>query len=161
MNSNEHSGVIKKAKAVLEGNWNGEYTIPSPTLYPHQWSWDSAFIAIGNSYFSIDRAIKELRHLFNAQWKNGLVPHIVFNNTEMTYFPAGDFYSSSKISNDAPKDHATSSLIQPPVHAIAAYYIYKNSRDNDVEKDEAIKFLQWIFPRLLRFHEYLMKERDV
>jgi len=24
-----------------------EHTVPSPDLYPHQWSWDSAFAAIG------------------------------------------------------------------------------------------------------------------
>ena len=55
--------------------------------YPHQWSWDAAFIAIGNSYFNTKNSMKELEFLFGAQWKNGIVPHIVFNKKEKTYFP--------------------------------------------------------------------------
>jgi hypothetical protein len=43
-----------------------------------QCSWDAAFIAIGNSYFNTDRAIKEFEFLFHAQCQNGMVPHIVF-----------------------------------------------------------------------------------
>jgi hypothetical protein len=37
---------IRQAKAVLDFNWTGEYTMPGPRLYPHQWSWDSGFIAL-------------------------------------------------------------------------------------------------------------------
>jgi hypothetical protein len=54
--------LVQSAKKVLDGNWTGEFTIPSATLYPHQWSWDSCFIAIGNSYFDTDRSMKELEH---------------------------------------------------------------------------------------------------
>jgi hypothetical protein len=66
--------ILKKAKLTLDKNWNGRFTTPSPTLYPHQWSWDSGFIAIGNSYYHPERAIKEIEFLFDAQWKNGMVP---------------------------------------------------------------------------------------
>ena len=38
---------VKQAQKILDGNWTGHYTKPSPTLYPHQWNWDSGFIAIG------------------------------------------------------------------------------------------------------------------
>jgi hypothetical protein len=68
------SELIESARKVLDGNWNGKFTLPSATLYPHQWSWDSCFIAIGNSYFNTDRAMKELEYLFDAQWKNGMIP---------------------------------------------------------------------------------------
>ncbi len=81
------SELVESAKKVLDGNWTGNFTIPSGTLYPHQWSWDSCFIAIGNSYFDIDRSMKEMQHLFDAQWKNGMIPHIVFNEKEKTYCP--------------------------------------------------------------------------
>jgi hypothetical protein len=63
---------MKKAKTVLDGNWNGKYTVPTHGLYPHQWNWDSGFIAIGYSHFNTRRAMSELTHLFNAQWKNGM-----------------------------------------------------------------------------------------
>jgi hypothetical protein len=71
--------LVRQARAVLDFNWTGEYTMPGPRLYPHQWSWDSAFIAIGYSRYDQERAMRELRHLFEAQWKNGLLPQIVFN----------------------------------------------------------------------------------
>jgi hypothetical protein len=105
--------LLYDAKKTLEGNWKGNFTIPAPTLYPHQWSWDSGFIAIGNSYFDTDRAIKELDFLFDAQWNNGMVPHIVFNEKEKTYFPAADFYDITR-SQYAPKHIGTSGMTQPP-----------------------------------------------
>lgn len=71
--------LIHQAKAVLDFNWTGEYTMPGPRLYPHQWSWDSALIALAYSRYDQDRAVRELNHLFEAQWKNGLLPQIVFN----------------------------------------------------------------------------------
>ena len=37
--------LIHQAKMVLDFNWMGEYTMPGPRLYPHQWSWDAALIS--------------------------------------------------------------------------------------------------------------------
>jgi hypothetical protein len=39
--------LIWLAETILEFNWAGGYTRPGPRLYPHQYSWDSALIAIG------------------------------------------------------------------------------------------------------------------
>jgi glycogen debranching enzyme len=147
--------LFEGAKKVLEGNWNGKFTIPSATLYPHMWSWDSCFIAIGNSYFNSDRAMQELKYLFDAQWKNGMIPHIVFNEKEKTYFPSAEFYEIGRSPN-APKHIGTSGMTQPPVHAIACFYIYNNSKDKDKSKE----FLKEVYPNLLGFHRYLMRERD-
>lgn len=147
--------IVVEAKKVLEGNWTGKFTIPSPTLYPHVWSWDSAFIAIGNSYFNTERAMHELEFLFDAQWKNGMVPHIVFNEKEKTYFPAADFYDITRSSN-APKHIGTSGMTQPPVHAIASYYIYENAENKTKAKD----FLNKMYPKMKSFHNYLMTDRD-
>ena len=147
--------LFEGAKHVLEGNWNGNFTIPSATLYPHQWSWDSCFIAIGNSYFNSDRAMKELEYLFDAQWKNGMIPHIVFNEKEKTYFPSAEFYEIKRSPN-APSHIGTSGMTQPAVHAIACFYIYHNSEDKARSKE----FLTKVYPNLLNFHRYLMTERD-
>jgi hypothetical protein len=147
--------ILENAKQILDKNWNGRFTIPSPTLYPHQWSWDSAFIAIGNSYYHVERAIKEIEFLFNAQWKNGMVPHIVFNGKEKTYFPDADFYEAIR-SDNAPTNIGTSGMTQPPVHAISCYYIYENSEN----KAKAKEFLSKIYPKLKRFHRFLMSDRD-
>ena len=82
------------AESVLDANWDGRSTRPAPRLYPHQWSWDSAFIAIGNAYRRPDRAVTELTSLFAAQWANGMVPHIVFSEGSGAYFPSPEWWRS-------------------------------------------------------------------
>lgn len=151
--------LLVDAEKTLEGNWVGDFTIPAATLYPHQWSWDAAFIAIGNSYFNTKNSMKELEFLFGAQWKNGMVPHIVFNKKEKTYFPAAEFYDITRSPN-APRHIGTSGMTQPPVHAIACYYIYKNAMNKGDHDSEVLKFLKSMFPKLINFHRYLMTERD-
>src|SRR5271169_4668465 len=105
------------ALAVLQKNDLGNWTRPAPRLYPHQWSWDSAFVAIGLAHVNPDRALRELETLFNAQWKDGRVPHIVFNPEITDYFPGPDRWACGDLSAVACKQPATSGLIQPPVHA--------------------------------------------
>ncbi len=147
---------IKKAKTVLDGNWNGTYTVPAHGLYPHQWNWDSGFIAIGYSHFNTRRAQQELTHLFNAQWKNGMLPQIVFNRNKLgTYFPEPDFWQTERSPN-APDNVLTSGITMPPVHAFAVLKIYENARN----KNKVIPFLEWIYPRLLALHRYFYAERD-
>ncbi|WP_457642117.1 MGH1-like glycoside hydrolase domain-containing protein [Persephonella sp.] len=147
---------IEKAKRVLDKNWTGEYTVPSVHLYPHQWNWDSGFIAIGYSRYDTDRAIKELEHLFKAQWKNGMLPQIVFNKNALgKYFPEPDFWKT-ELSPDAPKNILTSGITMPPIHGYAVLKIYENAKD----KDKVIPFLKWIYPKLIKLHEYLYLERN-
>jgi hypothetical protein len=151
----EEDMLVHQAKAVLEYNWTGEYTMPGPRLYPHQWSWDSAFVAIGYSHFDQDRATRELRHLFEAQWKNGLLPQLVFNPRFTNYFPGPNFWHA-KESPDAPEHHETSGVVLPPIHATAVLYIYRHAQDEAKAKD----FLEYVFPRLGAWHDYLYRERD-
>lgn len=92
------AGSLHRAAAeVLAANWTGRSTVPSRKLYPHQWSWDSAFIAIGLRHLSPLRAQTELETLLAAQWGDGRIPHIVFNPSVPldAYFPSPDFWRSS------------------------------------------------------------------
>jgi glycogen debranching enzyme len=81
--------LAARARQVLRQNDMGDWTRAAPNLYPHQWSWDSAFIAIGLAHLSTRRAAKELLALFEHQWGTGKVPHIVFNSEAPpdSYFP--------------------------------------------------------------------------
>ena len=85
---------IINAKKLLNKNRRGQYTIPSNNLYPHQWSWDSAWIIYGYCITKeYEKAENEMYALFNYQWVNGLVPSIVFHNLENnTYFPGPDVW---------------------------------------------------------------------
>ena len=85
-----------------------------------------------------------------------MIPHIVFNADEKTYFPAADFYQVTR-SDNAPTHVGTSGLTQPPVHTIACYYIYHNHPDKDGEGKE---FLRKSFKHLKNFHRYLLTARD-
>jgi glycogen debranching enzyme len=142
----------KLAKKVLAENWCGTYTKPSGQLYPHQWNWDSGFIAIGYAHYDLDKARQELRSLFRAQWRNGMLPHIVFNPAEADYFPGPEFWQASR-SPAAPKDVRGSGITQPPIHAIAALQIYRHS-------EQARAFLKEILPKIKSLHRYLYAYRD-
>ena len=139
----DYATLIQEAQKVLEFNWTGEYTSPGPRLYPHQWSWDSAFTAIGYAHWDQRRAIKELTHLFDSQWKNGLLPQIVFDPHFGEYFPGVDFWHAYR-SPDAPRDRKTSGIVQPPLHAAATLRLYRCLRDSG----RAREFLEYAYPRL-------------
>ena len=155
MMSQEDSLLTRRAKMVLGFNWAGSYTQPGPRLYPHQWSWDSAFIAIGYAHYKPDRAMQELRHLFESQWTNGLLPQIVFNPQFGEYFPGPNFWHAER-SPYAPRHRKTSGVVQPPLHATATLRVYRCAEDDA----QAQAFLKEAFPHLRAWHEYLYKERD-
>ena len=137
---------MEQAGEVLDGNWIGASTKPAPRLYPHQWSWDSAFIAIGNAHRRPDRAMLELRTLFRAQWTNGMVPHIVFDDEATGYFPASSDWDSRSCPG-APTHVATSGICQPPVHAIAV------ERVAAMAGEAGTAFLGDMYPPLVAWHE--------
>jgi hypothetical protein len=154
--------LAARARQILRQNDMGDWTKAAPDLYPHQWSWDSAFIAIGLSTLDTRRAARELRSLFAHQWKNGKVPHIVFNPEAPpeSYFPGAEHWACAAASPDAPPSPPyTSCLCQPPVHAIAALRVQRNAV-HEGEEEDARAFLRHIYPRLLAWHRYLATARD-
>jgi hypothetical protein len=142
-----------QAIAVLNANWMGHATRASARLYPHQWSWDSACIAIGYSGRNQERAEAELRWIFAGQWADGLLPHIRFAD-DARYFPGPEFWQT-ELSADAPHHPKTSGIVQPPVHATAVLRVYERARD----REQAKSFLQELMPKLVAWHEYLYRER--
>ncbi|GAA1038901.1 MGH1-like glycoside hydrolase domain-containing protein [Streptomyces murinus] len=150
-----------RAARVLDANWTGASTVPSRSLYPHQWSWDSAFIAIGLRHLSPLRAQTELESLLAAQWTDGRVPHIVFNPSVPldAYFPGPDFWRSTTAGRaaGAPRTVQTSGIVQPPVHALAAWLVHRA----DPGLSHARGFLARVYPRLAAWHRYLLRRRDL
>ncbi|MFF7126292.1 hypothetical protein [Streptomyces sp. NPDC008240] len=156
-----YTSLHVRAAEVLEANWTGSSTVPSRSLYPHQWSWDSAFIAIGLRHLSPLRAQTELETLLAAQWGDGRVPHIVFNPSVPldAYFPSPDFWRSSTAGRaaGAPRTVQTSGIVQPPVHALAAWLVHCA----DPGLSRARGFLAGVYPRLAAWHRYLLHRRDL
>jgi hypothetical protein len=145
--------LAQRAVAVLETNWMGHATRASAHLYPHQWSWDSACIAIGYSGWDQERAQAELEWIFAGQWADGLLPHIRFAE-DARYFPGPEFWRT-ELSPSAPVKPKTSGIVQPPVHATAVWRVYRRARDGD----DATRFLRALMPKLVAWHEYLYRER--
>jgi glucosylglycerate hydrolase len=142
------------AREVLRQNDMGGWTRAASDLYPHQWSWDTGFIAIGLASLDTRRAARELLTLFQHQWKTGKVPHIVFNPAAPpgSYFPGPDHWACAAASADAPPAPPyTSCLCQPPTHAIAAQRIWE-AASNGTARAEATAFLREIYPMLLVWH---------
>jgi hypothetical protein len=148
-----HSQLLEACKEVLAVNQRGDYTIPAENLYPHQWLWDSCFIAIGLANYDIMRAQKEILSLIRGQWSNGMLPNMIFAE--------GDAHKrdrnmwQSRRSPYAPDNLATSGITQPPMLAEAVIQIGKK-----LGKDERRKWYQTIYPAVLAYHEWLYTERD-
>jgi hypothetical protein len=147
--------LLREAARVLLQNWHGHATVPSRTLYPHQWSWDSAFIALGLQHISAARAATELLSLFGGQWADGRVPQIVFNPAvpDDAYFPGPSVWRSSSVDGHPPI--ATSGIIQPPVHAVAAASIVPRLGDH------GLHFAKRAYPCLVDLNAYIRRRRTV
>jgi hypothetical protein len=148
------------AARVLAGNDTGTMVTAAPLLYPHMWSWDAAFISIGLAHLDVDRAAREIETLLDAQWRNGMLPHIVFGDGT-GYFPGPDRWGTAELNPDAPSLPRTSGICQPPVHAIALRRVVDIGRRGtrrDVARVEEL--LRHCWPRLYRWHEWLATYRD-
>jgi Trehalase len=137
------------ARAILAVNDRGGYTVPNGTVYPFQWNWDSAFVAIGFAAFDVDRAWTELETLFAAQWADGFVPHIVFWQDDDGYFPGPDVWASGT-------DPSTSGITQPPVAATAARQVWESSPTPEFRAR-----LEAMFPKLMSYHRWFRDVRDL
>lgn len=138
-----------EARTVLRANDRGGYTVPTARLYPFQWNWDSAFVAMGFATFDEDRAWEEIFSLLKGQWEDGLIPQIVFHAPSDDYFPGPDVWG---IHRNPP----TSGITQPPVLASAARHLLDNAKDEVGADGRAAE----VYPRLLRNHRWWQRARD-
>src|SRR5262245_56946548 len=116
------SGLLslrETAVQVLRDNDLGEITRPSPTLYPHQWLWDSCFIAVGLRHLAPRRAAAEILSLLRGQWPNGMIPHVIFMDTADYYHAGPQRWQCDRVA-DAPARVQTTGITQPPMIAEAA-----------------------------------------
>jgi glycogen debranching enzyme len=139
------------AKAVLARNDRGGYTVPTDRLYPFQWNWDSAFVAMGFATFDLPRAFRELERLAEGQWDDGMIPHIVFHAPSDDYFPGPAVWGTA---HRVP----TSGITQPPVFGTALRQLHDAAqRDGRADLDERARAL---FHAALRSHRWWRQARD-
>ena len=138
------------AKEVLINNRRSGYTLPTNNeLYPAQWNWDSAFIALGYSYFNMEYAIEELEKLITGQWEDGMIPHILFHDNDESYFPN---HKTWDCGNKVP----SSGITQPP---IIATIIKKIVDQNKLDKSQ-MKRMEILIKKLKKYLDWFYNYRD-
>ena len=155
------AGVVRHAAVeALRRNDLGTMTTAAPSLYPHQWSWDAAFVAIGLARLDVARAVTELRSLLAAQWSTGMIPHIRFSPHADAYFPGPDRWGTDDVAA-RPAGIRTSGICQPPVHAIAVRHVLDRGRERGgADRVTAEAFAAESLDALLAWHRWLAAARD-
>ncbi len=146
----QRADLYPEAQKVLQTNDTGLFTKPAPNQYPHQWNWDSALIALGLSHYNLPRALLEIRSLLRGQWRDGMVPHILYPTGPSHYFPTPDFWQITKSPN-AP-GIPTSGLTQPPLLATIIRRIHTRTPISD--------FIREVYPAVFNWHRWLHTARD-
>ncbi len=141
---------VKLAKKVLLDNRKSGYTLPTNNkLYPAQWNWDSGFIALGYSHFKLKYALDEIKTLIRGQWKDGMIPHILFHDLNTNYYPNHSVWACGN------KIHS-SGITQPPILAIIIKLILDKNKINNKVKAEFKKIVK----KVLKYHKWFIKFRD-
>ncbi|WP_193141385.1 hypothetical protein [Meridianimarinicoccus sp. MJW13] len=133
--------INETARQILRKNDRGGYTVPTDGLYPYQWNWDSVFAAWGFATFDNDRAWTEVETLFSGQWDDGMVPHIIFHQSDPGYFPGPDVWGTNKTPQ-------TSGISQPPVAATLVRKIY------EMDPETGRTRLAALYPRMVAWHRW-------
>ena len=107
---------------TLAKNDRGGFTIPTAGLYPYQWNWDSAFVALGIATYDMDRAWSEITTLIDGQWPDGMIPSIIFRSDDPSYFPGPSRWGKT------PGAIPSTGVSQPPVLATVVRQITNDSQ---------------------------------
>lgn len=141
-----------QARDILKKNDRGGYTIPTARLYPYQWNWDSAFVALGFLTFDRDRAWRELELLLEGQWENGMIPSILFRSNDPDYFPGPSVWQTQTRMDPAPAI-ASTGISQPPILASIILSLVESGGGDD--RKRAVKMLE----QVLHYHQWYQSER--
>ncbi len=145
--------LVDQSIAILAENDRGDYTVPAHGLYPHQWLWDSCFIAVGMRHYDVERAQTEVVSLLRGQWSNGMLPNMILSKGRSSKHTTEMW--RSQVSPLAPDNVDTSGITQPPMLAEAIVRIGEK-----LPATERRSWYQKVYPALLAYHQWLYDERD-
>lgn len=148
--------VAADARRVLGSNrqrgvseWDGkryDFVCPSPTHYPFQWFWDSAFHAIALLHVDPELSKREIRCLMQGVQPDGFIGHmLLWEKSKNPHWLLEEY--SIRLAH--PFYTAT---IQPPVVARAVERVFDATGDAG--------FVREVFPLLLRIFQWLARVRD-
>ncbi len=144
--------LLEGATKVLEENNRGKWTVPHENLYPHQWLWDSCFIAIGLRQLDVERAQTEIKSILRGQWDNGMLAHMIFSESPKRL---SQKLQEGWINPNSPSGVKTSGFTQPPMIDEAVWLIGQK-----LNLPERRTWFRTILPHLIDNQEWLYAERD-
>lgn len=139
---------------VLTKNSRDGYVAPALGLYVHQHLWDTCFIAIGQRHYDVEGAMTALRRLLGAQWKDGMVPHIRYEQGWRHWWDRRVW--RSRVNPAAPKGVATGGITQPPMLAEAVVRV-----GEVLSGAERHEWYQSMVGPLVAYHQWLHRDRDL
>lgn len=145
-------GLRARAIEVLAGNLRDGYIAPARGLYVHQHLWDTCFVAIGQRHYDVEAAMAGLRRLVAAQWKNGMVPHIRFEQGWRHWWDRRVW--RSRVSPSAPRGVATGGITQPPMIAEAVVRV-----GEVLPRNERRAWYESMYQPLVEYHMWLHFDR--
>lgn len=141
--------LMQTAIDILSRNDRGGFTIPTKGLYPYQWNWDSAFIALGIATYDTDRAWGEITSLIEGQWPDGMIPSIIFRSDDPDYFPGPSRWG--KTLGPIP----STGISQPPVLATVVRKLTEGGSAQDIAR------MGEVFDTIYRWHAWWHEARTV
>lgn len=141
--------LTQTAMDVLTQNDRGGFTIPTKGLYPYQWNWDSAFVALGIATYDMDRAWQEVTSLIEGQWPDGMIPSIIFRSDDPDYFPGPARWG------ETPGPIPSTGISQPPVLATVVRKL------SEIDTQQDMLRLMRVFDALYRWHAWWHDMRTV
>ncbi|MDQ2695820.1 MAG: neutral trehalase, partial [Pseudomonadota bacterium] len=97
----------------------------------------------------VERAWQELDTLLSGQWRDGMVPHIVFHGDDSAYFPNSAMWRAGEAV-------PTSGITQPPVLATCVRLIL----DQEAPGAASLARAKALFPKLFAYHQWYHAVRD-
>ena len=145
------------ARRVLRTNDTGRWTAPSRARYPHQGTWDSAFVAIGLSTFDWERAAAEVEAVLEARWREGLLPHVRYDLRRAASAVPGPERWPLAQAHVADSAVRTSGIGCPPLLVTAALLVGRRQPD----PGRRVAFWRRTYRRLRGTLDYLATRRRV
>lgn len=133
----EYRRLAVKSLLTLTTNWRSaagnilnDGIFPSYNFFDGFWAWDSWKHAAACALFDVKLAEKNIRSMFDYQDEDGMIADCIFSDS------ARNNYRNTK----------------PPLATWAVWEVYQRSRSKS--------FLQEMYPKLLKFHQWWYRQRD-
>lgn len=148
--------IRSAARSELEHNWTGSYYAPHlEGAFPDEFFWDDCFIIMGLAEDNPRRAQELLMRMPDMQGPRGAFANQVVDTTRpSSWVERMNFRPGNSI--DAPEEHVTSGISQPPMLAEATMAVVATA-----DREDRQTILDRLVPSIISYHQWLFDTRDI